>query len=66
MSTVIRSEKITRTKNKIKGTFRLSDKSITKFECTRNGEWYQWGNIEENLFITVRRVEELHKEINAE
>lgn len=56
----IKSKKITHLKSgKIKGVVRLSDKSTTRFEIDKNGEWYQWGNSTDNLFITVPLVERL-------
>ncbi len=57
------SEAVRRTKNTIKGTFRLSDKSTTSFEIDRENGWEQWGNTTGNLGVTVARVEQLQKEL---
>jgi hypothetical protein len=52
--------KITETKNYIKGQFKLSDKTITKFEIEKkSGAWEQWGNSTNNLCITVECVNKL-------
>lgn len=56
-------EKVTRTKNTIKGKFYLSDKSITSFDISREYGWNQWGNSTENLGITVNRLEQLQNEL---
>lgn len=62
--TTIKTKKITYLKNgKIKGVFNLSNKSTTKFEINKDGEWYQWGNTEDNLWISVPLVEELQREM---
>lgn len=59
MPTIVR-KKITETKNKIKGTFYLSDKSKTTFEiCTKGKIWEQWGNTTENLCLSVPLVEDM-------
>ena len=59
----IKIEIVKRTKNIIKGYFRLSDRSKTQFEIRRGENWYQWGNTTDNLCLTVKRVEELEKEL---
>lgn len=56
-------EKITRTKNTVKGKFYLSDKSITSFDINKTDGWNQWGNSTDNLYITVDRVEQLQNEL---
>ena len=58
------TEHITRTKNTIKGTFRLSDKTTTHFSIDRENGWNQWGNFTDNLCITVDKVEQLQNELN--
>lgn len=65
MPTITR-KKITETKNKIKGTFTLSDKSKTHFEiCLKEKNWYQWGNTTDNLCLSVPLVEDMfNKKIN--
>jgi hypothetical protein len=61
--TTIKSKKITHLKNgKIKGILKLSDKSTTKFEIEKDGNWYQWGNSTENLCLSVSFVERLANE----
>ena len=55
----IKTTKITETKNKIKGSVKLSDGSTTKFEVVKGGEWNQWGNSTNNLCITVPLMERL-------
>ena len=58
--TKIKSKKITETKNFIKGYFLLTDKSKTKFEINKKTqEWNQWGNSNENLFLSVSRIENI-------
>lgn len=48
------------TKHLIKGVFTLRDKTKTQFEIDkRSGYWEQWGNIRENLTISVPKVEEI-------
>jgi hypothetical protein len=56
-------EKVTRTKNTIKGKFYLSDKTITSFDIDKEYGWNQWGNSTNNLCITVNRVEQLQNEL---
>lgn len=47
-------------KHYIKGVFTLRDKSKTQFEIDKHtGCWEQWGNIRENLTISVPRIEEI-------
>lgn len=55
----IKTTKITETKNKFKGSIKLSDGSVTKFEVIKGGDWNQWGNKAENLCVTVPLMEEL-------
>lgn len=63
MNTYIKTKKITYYKNgKIRGSLKLSDKSVTKFEITEDGEWFQWGNHPDNLCISVPLVEKLREE----
>jgi len=59
----IRSETVRRTKNTIKGTFVLSDKTRTTFSIDRVNGWAQWGNSTSNLGLTVERVEQLENEL---
>lgn len=59
----VKSETIKRTRNTIKGTFRLSDKSTTQFSIDREYGWSQWGNTKDNLYVTVDRIEELTQEL---
>ena len=62
--TTIKSKNITYLKDgRIKGKIKLSDKSVTKFEIGRDGEWEQWRNTKDNLYITVSLMEKLSKEI---
>ncbi len=63
MNTSIKSENIKRTKNTVKGTFKLSDKTTTHFDIDRQNGWNQWGNSTENLGLTVDRVETLYAEL---
>lgn len=58
----IKSKKITYYKDKIKGSIRLSDGSVTKFEIFKGGDWFQWGNSTVNLSLTVPLMEKLQKE----
>jgi len=61
--TKIIGTKITETKNFIKGSFRLSDKSTTFFEITKKtGFWEQWGNTRENLCLSVPKIEAILEE----
>ena len=56
----IKSTTIRETKNFIKGTFTLSDKSKTKFEINKKtNDWYQWGNCTDNLSLSVERIENI-------
>jgi hypothetical protein len=59
----VTSETVRRTRNTIKGSFRLSDKTTTKFEIDREYGWRQWGNSESNLYVTVPRCEQLQIEL---
>ena len=60
----IKSKKITYLKSgKIKGILKLSDKSTTKFEIQKDGEWFQWGNTFDNLCISVSLVENLQQQM---
>ena len=60
MATKIKTKKITETKKLIKGILTLSDKTKTHFEIDKKtGEWYQWGNATENLYLSVPFVESL-------
>ena len=44
----------------IKGVFTLRDKTKTQFEIDKHsGCWEQWGNIRENLTISVPKIEEI-------
>ena len=64
MNTYIKTKKITYLKNgKIKGTLKLSDNSTTKFEIEKDGQWFQWGNIQDNLWISVSLMEKLREEM---
>lgn len=54
------NETIHQDKNRIWGQFKLSDGSVTKFERAKGDpSWFQWGNITNNLCLTVGRVEQL-------
>jgi hypothetical protein len=56
----IKRTKITETKNKIKGVFYLTDKSKSNFEiCKKEKQWYQWGNTNDNLCLSVPLVEQM-------
>jgi len=60
----IKSKKITYLKSgKIKGILKLSDKSTTKFEIQKDGEWFQWGNTFDNLCISVSLIENLQQQM---
>jgi len=59
----VRSETVRRTKNTIKGTFVLSDKTRTTFSIDRVNGWAQWGNSTSNLGLTVERVENVRRTI---
>ena len=63
MSKIVK-QKIIKTKNKISGKFYLKDKSITSFEITKDYGWKQWGNHNENLWVTVPILEQLEKELH--
>ena len=61
--TYIKTKKITYLKNgKIKGTLTLSDKSTTKFEINKDGQWFQWGNSTNNLCLSVELVQQLSQD----
>jgi hypothetical protein len=60
----IKSKKITYYKSKVKGSIKLSDGSVTKFEVIKGGEWNQWGNSTNNLCISVPLMEELQEELD--
>jgi len=46
------------TKHYIKGVFTLRDKSKTSFQIDKSdGTWEQWGNIRENLCLSVNKIE---------
>jgi len=62
-------EVVHRNTQRIWGYFKLSDKSKSCFEMTKrnlkhlgDGAWFQWGNSQENLGITVDRVVQLCQE----
>lgn len=66
MSKIVR-ETINKNSRRIWGYFKLSDGTKTQFEQTKenakNGiSWSQWGNITENLGVSVERVETLTNE----
>jgi hypothetical protein len=64
MNIYIKSKTITYLQNgKIKGTLKLSDKSTTKFEIEKDGQWFQWGNTENNLWISVPLVKKLREQM---
>lgn len=52
----VKSTKFTNIKNGIRGYFKLTDGSKTKFEIDNQGEWYQWGNTTDNLTLTVPKI----------
>ena len=55
-------ETITKSSKGIKGTFKLSDNSTTKFEKEKGKDWMQWGNNNDNLCLTTQKVEQLCNE----
>lgn len=55
-------ETVHKNRNRIWGSFRLSDKTITKFEMKKGESWFQWGNSVDNLGVSVERVDELCNE----
>ena len=55
----VKSETVHSNNKRIWGSFRLSDKTTTKFEMVKGDSWFQWGNFQDNLCLTVGRVEEL-------
>ena len=57
--TTIKETKIMKYSKSIKGYFRLSDGTKTKFEIDKIGEWEQWGNSRDNLGVSVPFIEEL-------
>jgi hypothetical protein len=57
------TENVRRTRNTIKGSFRLCDGTTTKFEISREYGFNQWGNSTENLYKTVPRLEQLQQEL---
>ena len=59
---MIVSEKVNQNRRRIWGSFKLSDKSITRFEMKKGEAWFQWGNTQDNLWDSVERVEELTSE----
>lgn len=56
------SKKVNSNKNRIWGSFKLSDGSNTKFEMSKGNSWFQWGNSTENLGVTVDLVESICNE----
>ena len=60
----IKSKKITYYRGKVKGSIRLSDGTVTKFEIFKGGDWFQWGNSTQNLCVTVPMMERLQEELN--
>jgi hypothetical protein len=56
MATTIKETKIMKYSKSIKGYFKLSDGTKTKFEIDKIGEWEQWGNHRDNLCITVPNI----------
>lgn len=58
----IKSEKINSNRNRIWGSFKLSDGTTTKWEMSKGNSWFQWGNSTENLGLSVDRVEQLTNE----
>ena len=56
---IIKSETTKQNSRRIWGSFKLSDKTTTKFEMKKGESWFQWGNSTDNLCLTVDRVEEL-------
>jgi len=53
------SETVHQNNRRIWGSFKLSDKTTTKFEMKYEESWFQWNNMTDNLCITAPRVEEL-------
>ena len=61
MATTIKETRIMKYSKSIKGYFKLSDGTKTKFEIDKMGEWEQWGNRRDNLCITVPNVMRMKK-----
>ena len=59
MDVYVKNKTIHSNSQRIWGSFRLSDKTTTKFEMKKGESWFQWGNSTENLCITVDLVERL-------
>ncbi len=55
----IKKEIVKSNSQRIWGSFKLSDKTTTKFEMKKGESWFQWGNSTNNLCLTVDRVEQL-------
>jgi hypothetical protein len=45
----------------ISGEIKLSDGSVTKFRIDKSYGWSQWGNVTENLAVTVALLESFAK-----
>jgi len=56
-------EHIRRMKKSFKGYFKLSDGSKTSFNIDLEYGWQQWGNVRDNLSLSVHRLEELQQEL---
>lgn len=63
MITKVKSTRLTKIGKEIKGYFKLTDGTKTKFSIDKQGEWEQWGNSTENLCLTVPNVERLVNEL---
>jgi len=58
----VKSENIKSNHKRVWGSFKLSDKTVTKFEMLKGESWFQWNNSTNNLCITVNRVEHICNE----
>lgn len=48
----------------VEGYFKLSDGTTTKFSIDKDGTWFQWGNSNENLSLTVNKIERLKNKVS--
>jgi len=62
----ILKETVHKNSRRIWGSFKLSDKSTSKFEMIKGKTWFQWANTAANMGITVDRVTKLCEEYNQE
>lgn len=59
MTTKVKTTKLTKVGKEIKGYFKLTDGTKTKFSIDKQGEWEQWGNTRDNLCVTVPNVQRM-------